>query len=669
MRFKLLLFSCLLLPLLTAASAQDTLLKKIIDVLEIEDENFDLSDLNIQLEHLRKKPIDLNKATREDLQQLILLSPLQISSILNYREKNGEFTTLFELQSIKNIQLDDINFILPFITVNKQLDDLKLNSLLNNNQHKLSIRHSYPLETAIGYNKNIGSKYQGSKNKILMRYSFAGNKYFSMNITLEKDPGERLFTKSKILDHTSGNITIQNLNRFNKIIIGDYTTQFGQGLTLWTGFAMGKSIEMIGLVKNETGIKAYSSVNEYNYFRGIGMDLQIIKNLNSVFFYSNRNLDAKIDTVLNHKFTTNILTSGLHRTQNEINNANTLNNQVFGNVIRYTNKDLNISLINYFNKFEHTIIPAKPIYNQYDYNGNDLINSGLAYGYSLKNLYIFGEISKSLPGGFAYLNGLLINLSSTLSISLLHRKYPINYYSFNNNTISESANAQNETGLLYNLNFQFNKKLKLIFSLDDFKFPWLKYRVNNPNNGHTYQSSFYYTPNKLVKFHFNFRSTYKPQNEEITSNILGVTHYNKNQFKLQYSNDKINNLGFQTSVYLTTYAKEKIKENGFALLQDFNYLLGKSFAGNIRLAYLKTTFNSRIYAYEQDVLHAGGFNMYNGQGLRLYKNLKIRLFNNLNFYTKYSVTIFKNTNSVGSGLDEINSNKKQEVKMQMTFNF
>ena len=68
------------------------------DLLENDDEgNYDFFSLYEDLQVYLKNPININKATEEDLQGLQLLSDIQIADILDYRESYGPFISKYEL--------------------------------------------------------------------------------------------------------------------------------------------------------------------------------------------------------------------------------------------------------------------------------------------------------------------------------------------------------------------------------------------------------------------------------------------------------------------------------------------------------------------------------------------------------------------------------------------
>jgi len=67
--------------------------------------DFDFNDLFAELEYRRDHPLNLNKASRYDLEALHLLSDIQINDFLNYRATYGDFIATEELQAIPSFDL------------------------------------------------------------------------------------------------------------------------------------------------------------------------------------------------------------------------------------------------------------------------------------------------------------------------------------------------------------------------------------------------------------------------------------------------------------------------------------------------------------------------------------------------------------------------------------
>ena len=60
-------------------------------LLENQNEESDRSDLELSIKEWIKHPLQLNKATKQDLELFFFLNPSQIQNIIEHREKYGLF--------------------------------------------------------------------------------------------------------------------------------------------------------------------------------------------------------------------------------------------------------------------------------------------------------------------------------------------------------------------------------------------------------------------------------------------------------------------------------------------------------------------------------------------------------------------------------------------------
>jgi hypothetical protein len=113
--------------------------------------------------------------------------------------------------------------------------------------------------------------------------------------------------------------------------------------------------------------------------------------------------------------------------------------------------------------------------------------------------------------------------------------------------------------------------------------------------------------------------------------------------------------------------KGENNEKGFLTFVDVVYKpVMKPFSGIIRLQYFETDdYNSRIYAYENDVLYSYSIPAFFDKGFRYYISLNYDWGKKLTFWLRWAQTIYKNRDTVGSGLDEIPGNRRSEVKFQV----
>ena len=661
-----------------AQNQEDSTIKDLLEsIAENLPEDFDLSELQDRLTFFKKHPINLNKTTTEELNSLFFLSPLQISNLFEHIRTNGKLIDVLELQSINEFDVESVRRILPFVTLKQTdlVDKITLRNLRVLADNDLVIRFGRVLEKPKGYTDLPGSRYFGSQEKFLMRYKYNYSNRVSASLIFEKDAGESFIKGDKqfLFDFQSAHIAIFNTGRFKKIVAGDYSLQFGQGLTLWTGFSFGKGPDVTSVAKKDVGLKPYTSSNEYSFLRGLATTVAIIKNIDFTPFVSYRNLDASLSMNANgEEVLANINETGYHRTANEINNKNSTTQQMFGGIIQYQTNNLSIGAITYHSNYNHEFITGTQPYRNFNFSGKSLTNIGLHYNYTFKNIYFFGEAGKSLNSGLAYVNGVLVSLSSKVSAVLLYRNYQKNYHNFFNQATSEASEAFNEKGFYIGLNINPVKEWSIALYGDYFKFPWLKFRIDAPSDGYEVLGQLTYTPTKTFKAFVRYKSELKQQNTDLDLPIYFLDNVKKESYRGDVSWRLNKTISFQNRVEVSQFKKGVVKaEFGYMAYQDVNYAPNLSkLSGNIRIAYFNTpSYNSRIYAYEDDVLYNFTFGIYNGKGFRSYANLKYKLIKRLDIWARYAIYLYKDAENVGSGLDELNGNKKTDVKLQLRYQF
>lgn len=667
----------MLFSLITNAQ-EDNFIKDLIESLaEDLPEDFDLSELQDILTHYKKYPININKTTPEQLKNLVFLSPLQISNLFNHIKLNGNLIDLYELQSIAEFDEQTIQRILPFITLQSSdlVDKISFKNLLKLSESDLVMRFGQVMETQKGFTDIPGSRYLGTPERLLLRYKYNYSNRITASLIAEKDAGEFIIggAKQKPFDYQSAHIGVYNSGKFKKLILGDYTMQFGQGLTLWSGFAFGKAPDVASIARKDVGLRAYTSSNEYSFFRGIATTISVSKNIEFTPFFSFRNLNASLSlNNMGEKVAITINETGLHRTANEINNKNSISQQIFGGVVQYQKNNLSIGAIAYQTKFSNKFITGDQVYRSYNFTGNTLTNLGLNYNYSFKNIYLFGEAGRSSNNSYAYLNGALISLSSKISAAVLQRNYDKDYHNFFNQATAEASDAFNEKGFYAGLNITPAKAWNLSLYADYFKFPWLKFRIDAPSDGYEILAQLTYTPSKTFKSFLRYRTEVKQQNTDLAVAINYLDQVKKESYRADVSWKLNKSINLQNRLEVSQFRKGAVKaEYGLMIYQDIDYSpMFAKLTGNMRLAYFNTpSYNSRIYAYEDDVLYNFSFGMYSGKGFRSYLNLKYKLAKKINVWARYALFFYRDVETVGSGLDEINGNKKTDVKLQIRYQF
>jgi hypothetical protein len=654
---------------------EDVIFENILESLvENYEEDIDYTELLERLNHYIKKPLNLNKASQEQLKELTFLNPIQINNLLEHIQTNGKLIDRLELQSIAGFDLETINLLLLFTSINGNygLEQLNFSNLLKKGNNDIITRFGRVLESQKGYDNPLEenrSRYLGNPYKILTRYRFSYEDKIFFSLNVDKDAGEKFLNENKP-DFLSTSLYIKNISRFKKIVFGDFSLQFGQGLTMWSGLSYGKSADQFSLAKQDLGLRPYTSFNEFSYLRGFATQINFGK-LDFIPFISFKKVDASTEQDDEGIKVLSLQQSGLHRTENELKNKNSVHQFIAGGNLEYKYNRLSIGLNTYHSIYNSPFKSSETPYQYFNFEGKELTNFGLNYSYSIHNIYFFGEIAKTLNYGSAYLNGLMASISPTLSLILLHRNYQRNYHSFFNQAISESSQSNNENGFYSGFHYKSGRKYDFSFYTDVFKFPWLKYRIDAPSTGYEIFSQFTYSLNKTTKFIFRYRLKEKQQNDSQNTafNFLEDVVKQNYRIELQY---KINeNITLKNRAEMVQFKKIEPQSFGFLAYQDINYHpFNSSFSGSIRFTLFETEgFDTRIYSYENDVLYGYSIPALQNRGIRFYVNGRYTLKKGLDFWLKYSQTKYNNLEEIGSGLELIEGNKKSEIRIQLRYQF
>lgn len=684
-RIKILLltgFLCLSLGL-QAQQSNDPIIEYILEVIaENQSEDFDYTELVERLNFYRRNPLNLNKASRDELQELVFLNPLQISNLLDHIAVNGKLIDILELQSIDGFDLQTIRTLLNFSSINSPtgFENFNWANLKKEGRSDLIVRYGRILEEQAGFNipeETARSRYLGTPDRVFTRYRFnyLNNLQFSLN--LDKDAGEQFWTtqgRSIGPDFVSASLYVKDVSRFKKIVLGDFSLQFGQGLTLWSGLSFGKGADLFSIAKQDLGLRPYTSINEFSFFRGFATQINFGR-FDFTPFISFRRLDAgsSLNAVTNLSEITSLQISGLHRTQNELANKNRISQLVLGGNLQYNYRKLSLGLTAYQSNYSENFAPGNAVYNQFEFTGRRLTNLGAHYNYTLNNIYLFGELAHSVNSGVAFINGAIASLTPQISALVFHRNYQKDYYSYFNQGISEGSLAFNERGFFGGLQYKSGRKYEFNVYTDLFKFPWLRFRVDAPSVGHELFSQFTYSPKRTTKFILRYRIEEKQQNVSGATtpiNTLETIRRQNYRFEVQYALNK--SFSLRNRAEVTQFKKESTQNTyGLLLYQDVLYNpLSSKLSGNARIAYFNTEgFDTRIYAYENDVLYGFSIPGLQNKGIRFYLNGRYTLKRGVDFWLKYSFTHYTDLETIGSGLDQIDGNLRSEVKVQIRYQF
>lgn len=656
---------------------------------QLQSESIDLTNYIEQFNYYFDHPINLNETNGEDLEELGLLSSIQINDLLLHRKLFGKFISIYELQSLTYWDLSTIQLLMPFIRIDDKLDNLhiSLKEALKGGKYETFLRYQPMVEQKGGYVKvsdsvlaNSNNYYKGNGDRYYARFRYTYKTNISVGVTAEKDPGEQFFKGAQKygFDFYSAHAFFKGGKYLRSAVIGDYQIQVGQGLNLWSSYAFGKTVDFATMKRTAIPIRPYTSVDEARFFRGFAVDYGI-KNFSVLAFVSSKRIDATAisDSTLDDlQFISTIDLSGLHRTNREIDKMNSLRENIAGLNFKYAKAGFRIGVAAIYQGYDKPYEKAVQLYNQFDFRGQHNFSYSADYSYNIKNINVFGEVSKiwnsevdQFKSGWAMVHGAMIALDSKASVGLLYRDYQRDYQTFYNAGFSEGSNTQNEKGLYAGVKLKLAPAWSLNGYADIFQFPWMKYGVDGPSKGHEFLVQSSYKPNKIFEIYVRFRQQVRERNSRAyDGNVTPLEDVLQRNYRLNLSYVINESFTFKSRVeFVTLHRNSTGHKMGMLISQDLLYK-PKSFPLDFSLRYAlfdTDNYDTRLYAFENNALYAFAVPAYYFQGSRAYVLVRYSFLRHCDLWVRYGVFLYDNRTSIGSGAEGILGSRKTDLIVQL----
>ena len=246
--------------------------------------------------YLADHPLDLNACTRSAMLSSGLFSPFQAASLLDRRMRDGDILSYTELGYTDGFTPELARALSHFVVLcsrnppgKPSVPQLHASLLLRTS---CSGSSSVPaarvaLQTAAAHSTSGANSSASGKNPSAATSSFASGKNdpFSGSaafgimtaISLEGRLDAFWSARKSYSDRTFGpgtiSLAIYGKSIPGRILLGDYSARFGQGLLLWSGFSIAGFSSVQSFRRNASGLSASSSFTRT--LHGIGLDLAL----------------------------------------------------------------------------------------------------------------------------------------------------------------------------------------------------------------------------------------------------------------------------------------------------------------------------------------------------------------------------------------------------------
>ncbi|MBK5203428.1 MAG: hypothetical protein JJE45_06900, partial [Prolixibacteraceae bacterium] len=230
---------------------------------------------------------------------------------------------------------------------------------------------------------------------------------------------------------------------------------------------------------------------------------------------------------------------------------------------------------------------------------------------------------------------------------------------------TQGSAANDEKGLYVGARIMYIPNLTINCYVDFFRYDWLKYTTAGPGKG--YEMAFY----PEYSFNENWQLSGKYFIESKPVKVTGVyskinIEQRRQMFRLDLKGELSSSFSWKCRFDQSFYRHDH-RSTGFMICEDFGYHTHDS---NIvlwgRICYFKTAdYDSRLYAYENDLLYNFSFPALYGNGFRAYLSGKVKISKKIGIRIKYGEFWYLDDRQIGTGDYEIDGNRKSELKIQL----
>jgi hypothetical protein len=616
MRNVLLLLLCSTIACCLQAQDRDVILENLA-----REHDFTGQDLEDMLD----ARINLNQATKDDLEATGLLTPYQIASLLDYRQRYGNFISWPEVFLIPGFTEQDTRLLALFLTLEPAPTQgkLSLRSLWREGRRSLLVQtrtffprgEEYSPITAADYQVRPNSRYLGVPWYRYLRYDYRFRNRVRWGITLESDPGER-----QVADFLSFHAEFRDLKPFRSLVIGDFRARFGQGLLLWNGTQFGKASSTASLCNKEMGITPYRSRDENLFFRGLGATIGK-KNIYCSVFLSFRSLDARITD----EGFTSLVETGYHRTPLEKDKKNALGSWAAGINLSWSAERWKAGVTALGYGYDHQDAGRITYYNACKNRSVPFGGLSADMSFRLPSWRFFSEVAMDFSHSPAALAGMIYYGQNGNQAGILLRYFTPSYTAAYSGRLGRNTSPSNEYSLQITGTLVLPHKWKMDMSAWAYLFPRPRYLCHDPSYGWDVRLQVHKDNHMLMFAQQRSISDKGILDKPLLSLRAGVRL--PGAWLLKFRAD---------GVYCMLHDYEG--EWGLAAYAQLEYENVKdTFRGSFRISLFRTeSWESRIYVYEPDVLYGYSVPALFGKGIRACLNIGYSPLNAVDLWLKIS---------------------------------
>ncbi|MBR0166287.1 MAG: helix-hairpin-helix domain-containing protein [Prevotella sp.] len=613
------------------------------------------------LSELEQHPLDINVATREQLEELPFLSARQVEELVEYLDRYGPMKSLGELLIIQSLGYAQRRLLTYFIYVGEERSEgfPRVRDIAGYGHHELIGTGRIP------FYERKGDKdgYLGDPYRHWLRYQFVYGDAVKLGLVGAQDAGEPFFTHRNRwgYDYYSLYLQVRNWGRLESLCLGNYRVSMGMGLVMNSEFSLGKVAMLQNMGRSANSLRTHSSRSNNN-LRGLAATVDLGRGLKMTAFASCQAMDA---TLNKDSTAATILTTSYHRTETEMAKKNNLHALKTGGSLRYDRHGLRWGVNALYVRLDRELRPnTSVLYRQHYPQGREFLNASLDYAIVRPRLALSGETAVDKSGHLATINSVSVRLGDGLSIMALQRFYSYAYSSLDARSYSDGGRVQNESGVYLGLSWQPSPSFRLAAYTDYAYFAWARYQVSQSSysGDHLLQASWQHR-------HWNFFGRYRfrwRQRDNADKSGLENRFEHRGRLSAEYTGDG----GFGSRTQLDGgYCAYGEGEWGAMVSESLSYTY-RWLRLNAGIGYFHTdSYDSRVYLYERGPLYTYSISSFYGEGIRYWLMARVNIGQRLMLTAKVGVTDYFDRTTIGSGYQQVDASSLTDMDVQVRWKF
>ena len=573
------------------------------ELLQEEISEGEQSELIRTLEELHTHPVDLNRASRDELYSLPFLTDLQAEQLYQYRHRRGgSLSSIYDLKEIPFWTDRTIALILPFVTLTAPAVKETHAPIKPywETTHSLAYRNAdMPVET-------LGDPYALRSTLSLHGTQLTGG------VIYKKSAGEPWLFRNKFpyLPFVSGYLAYEFARPLmGQAFVGDYKVSLGTGLICNQHAGAYASATTLSGILTRNRITGAKSSDEWNYLRGAALRLAGSNGWEVLAFLSYTPLNGKVVAA---EEIGAVNTSGLIRTASDLERWHTAHTtSAGGRFSRRLNRwQVGINTIGhlwYPHKLQY--LPGYIVLKERT-EGKNLLLLSADYTYYSRtgNWRASGEVATCGFDSWATLHALSYHTQGGVVAMIQGRYLSAGYQTLYGRALTRFSHPGNEWGGRLSLYLPLTAAGSLFTYIDAYSSVIPRWRAKEPTKGYkvSVQAQYYLLPKLLLSGRFS-QSGSSEEKSSFSNAKVSLLYGNVIPVRLSYSWRR--NPGYTPSDAHMAGAEASYKQR-FKLRMPVDFKLTTAayyyHAGAYRLAQ---------YPYLPFVTASGGFTPLYGRGV------------------------------------------------------